>query len=130
MLTQTTMRRHLTRSEWPSSKSLQTINAGECGEKGTPLQHWWECKFVQLLCRTVLHMCMLSHVGFFVTPWTVGRQVSLSMGFPRHKYWNGLPFPSPGDLPDPGIKAASPALTADSLPLNHLGRTSKVLDRS
>ena len=42
--------------------------------------------------------------------WTVARQASLSMGFPRQEYWSGLPFPSPGDLPDPGIKSMSPAL--------------------
>ena len=48
-------------------------------------------------------------------------QASLSMGFPRQEHWNGLPFPSPGDLPDPEIKPASPALQADSLPLSHQG---------
>ena len=51
----------------------------------------------------------------FVIPWTVARQASLSMGFPRQEYWSGLPFPSPGDLPDPGIEPGSPALQADSL---------------
>ena len=45
-----------------------------------------------------------------MTPWTVVHQVPLSMGFPRQEYWSGLPFPSPGDLPDPGIKPRSPAL--------------------
>ena len=51
------------------------------------------------------------------TPWTVARQAPLSMGFSRQEYWSGLPFPSPGDLPDPGIKPRSPALPADSLPI-------------
>ena len=51
-----------------------------------------------------------------VTPWTVACQASLSMGFPRQEYWSGLPFPSPGDLPNPGIEPWSPALQADSLP--------------
>ena len=51
-----------------------------------------------------------------VTPWTVAGQVPLSMGFSRQEYWGGLPFPSPGDLPSPGIKSMSPALQADSLP--------------
>ena len=46
----------------------------------------------------------------FVTPWTVAHQASLSMGFPRQEFWSGLPFPYPGDLPDLGIKPASPAL--------------------
>ena len=46
----------------------------------------------------------------FATPWTVAHQVPLSMGFSRQEYWSGLPFPSPGDLPDPGIEPMSPAL--------------------
>ena len=51
-----------------------------------------------------------------VSPWTVARKIPLSMGFPRQGYWNGLPFPSPEHLPDPGIELWSPALQADSLP--------------
>ena len=50
------------------------------------------------------------------TPWTVACQASLSMGFSRQEYWNGSPFPSPGDLHDPGIEPTSPVLQADSLP--------------
>ena len=53
--------------------------------------------------------CILSHfrpVQLFVTTWTVGCQTSLSMGFSRQEYWNGLPCPPPGDLPDPGIEPA------------------------
>ena len=49
-------------------------------------------------------------------PWTITHQAPLSMGFPRQEYWNRLPFPSPGNLPDPGIEARSPALLANSLP--------------
>ena len=52
-----------------------------------------------------------------VTLWTVVCQASLSMGFSRQEYWSGLPFPSPGDLPHPGIEPWSPALQADSLPI-------------
>ena len=51
----------------------------------------------------------------------MAHQAPLSMGFPRQEYWSGLPFPSPGDLPDPGIKPASPAWQVDSLPLSHQG---------
>ena len=51
---------------------------------------------------------MLSHVLLFATPWAVAHQAPLSMGFPRQKYWSGLPFPSPEDLPDMGIKSRSP----------------------
>ena len=52
----------------------------------------------------------LSRVQLFATPWTVAYQASPSMGFSRQEYWSGLPFPSPGDLPDPGIEPRSPAL--------------------
>ena len=58
-------------------------------------------------------MKLLSRVRLFATPWTVAYQAFLSMGFSRQEYWSGLPFPSPGDLPNPGIKPtslASPAL--------------------
>ena len=58
---------------------------------------------------------LLSHVQLFATPWTVTYETSPSMGFSRQEYWSGLPFPSPGDLPDPGIKPGSPALQADAL---------------
>ena len=57
----------------------------------------------------------LSRVQFFATPWTVAYQASPSMGFSRQEYWSGLPFPSPGDLPDPGIEPRSPALETDTL---------------
>ena len=58
----------------------------------------------------------LSRVQLFATPWTkVAHQAPPSMGFSRQKYWSGLPFPSPGDLPDPGIKPGSPELQADTL---------------
>ena len=51
-----------------------------------------------------------------VVPWTVAQQPPLSIGLSRHEYWSGLPFPSPGDRPDPGIEPGSPALQADALP--------------
>ena len=57
----------------------------------------------------------LSHVWLFVTSWTVAHQAPPSMGFSRQEYWSGLPFPSPGDLPDPGIEPRSPTLQADAL---------------
>ena len=64
---------------------------------------------------------LLSHVQLFATLWTVAYQAPPSMEFSRQEYWNGLPFPSPGDLPSPGIEPGSPALQADSLPLSHQG---------
>ena len=57
----------------------------------------------------------------FATPWTVVCQLLCPWDFPGKKYWSGLPFPSPGDLPNPGIESASSALQVDSFPLNHLG---------
>ena len=64
---------------------------------------------------------LLSRVRLFMTPWTIACQAPLSMGFSRQEYWSQLPFPSPGDLPDPGIEPVSPTLKADSLPLSHWG---------
>ena len=62
------------------------------------------CCLIAQLCPTLGH------------PWTVAWQAPLSMGFPRQEYWTGLPFPSPGDLPNPGIEARSVTSQADSLP--------------
>ena len=57
------------------------------------------------------HACSLTrHIQLFATPWTVARQAPLSMGFSRQEYQSGLPFPPPGDLPNPGIKRMSPVL--------------------
>ena len=58
----------------------------------------------------------------FVTPWTIARQAPLSMGFLRQEYWSGLPFPSLGDLPTPGIKPASPALAGRFFTTQSLGK--------
>ena len=57
-----------------------------------------------------------------VTPWTLAGQAPLSMGFSRQEYWGGLPFPSPGDLPNPEIEPESPALQADCLPTEPPGK--------
>ena len=57
-----------------------------------------------------------------MTAWTPARQAPLSVGFPRQDYWSGLPFPSLGDLPDPGIKPTSPVLLADALPSELSGK--------
>jgi len=61
-------------------------------------------------------MKSLSHVRLFETPWTVAYQATQSMEFSRQEYWSGLPFPPPGDLPNPGIEPGSPALQTDALP--------------
>ena len=64
----------------------------------------------------------LSRVPLFATPWTVAYQAPLSMEFSRQEYWSELPFPSPGNLPHPGIEAGSPTLQADALPSNPPGK--------
>ena len=64
----------------------------------------------------------LSRVQLFVTPRTVAYQAPPSMGFSRQECWSGLPFPSPGYLPDPGIEPGSPALQADALPSEPPGK--------
>ena len=59
-----------------------------------------------------MKVTLLSRVQRFATPWTIAYQAPPSMGFPRQAYWSGLPFPSPADLPDPGIKPGSSTLLA------------------
>ena len=65
---------------------------------------------------------LLSRVRLFVTPWTVAYEAPLSMEFSRQEYWSGLPYPSPGDLPNPGIEPSSPAWQADALPSEPAGK--------
>ena len=67
-------------------------------------QVYWNMNILKVKVKS------LSHVLLFATPWTVARQAPLSMGFFRQDYWSGLPFPSPGDLPNPRIEPWSPAL--------------------
>ena len=64
---------------------------------------------------TISEVKSLSRVQTLATPWTVAYQAPPSVGFSRQEYWSGLPFPSPGDLPDPGIEPRSPTLDADAL---------------
>ena len=83
-----------------------------------------ELQRVRHYCATsTLHKCVLCHSvvsDSFATPWTVVCQTPLSMGFSRQEYWSREPLPSPGDLPNPGIKPRSPALQAHSQILYHL----------
>ena len=65
---------------------------------------------------------LLSRVPLFATPWTIAYQAPLSMEFSREEYWSGLPFPSQGELPDPGIECRSPALQAEALPSEPPGK--------
>ena len=65
-----------------------------------------------------------------MTPWTAACQAPLSMGFSRQEYWSGLPFPSPGDLPDPGMEPRPPTLQADSLPSEPPGSSQEKYNRT
>ena len=79
---------------------------------------------IELAIIILPKMKSLSHVWLFATPWTEAHQAPPSMEFSKQEYWSGLPFPSPGDFPDPGIESrspVSPTSQADSLPLSHWG---------
>ena len=71
----------------------------------------------------------LSHVRLFATPWTVAHQASPFKEFSRQEYWSGLPFPSPGDLPNPRIEPGSTALRADALPSEPPGKPMNSTER-
>ena len=74
-----------------------------------------EVKITVFTMTGLVLLLLLSHfsrVRLLVTPWTVASQAPLSMRFPRQEYWSGLPFPPPGDLPDPGIELESPVSPA------------------
>ena len=79
--------------------------------------------FISINCDINKWSC--SVVSDSVTPWTVAHQAPPSMEFSRQEYWSGLPFPSPGDLPNPGIELGSPALQADALPSEPPGNQKK-----
>ena len=77
----------------------------------------------------LLKVKSLSRVRLFAIPWTVGYQAPPSLGFSRQEYWSGLPFPSPGDLPNPGIEPGSSVLQADALPSEPPGKSSSKICR-
>ena len=80
------------------------------------LMRWGNAHDTMLAKNKNSEVKLLSRVRLFVTPWTVAYQAPPSMGFSRQEYWRGLSFPSPGDLPDPGIEPGSPTLQAVTLP--------------
>ena len=79
--------------------------------------------------KAVTNLCVksLSRIRLFATPWTVAYQAPPSMGSSRPEYWSGLPFPSPGDLPDPGIEPGSPAFQADAVTSGPPGKLYSIL---
>ena len=91
-------------SSWPRDWTQVFCIAGRCFNLWATREALWKVK-----------VKLLSHVWLFVTPWTVAHQAPPLTGLSRQEYWSGLPFPSPGDLPNPGIEPRSPALKADAL---------------
>ena len=81
----------------------------------------WDWHIYTAIYKEKWKCSLLSHVWLFEIPRTVASQAPLSMGVFRQEHWSGVPFPSPGDLPHPGIEPGSPALQADSLSLSHQG---------
>ena len=92
----------------PRDQTQVSRTAGEFFTNEPPAKPW--------LCgNSLCEVKSLSRVRLFVTPWTVAYQAPPSIGFSRQECWSELPFPSPGDLPDPGIEPGSPTLKADAL---------------
>ena len=81
------------------------------------------CSLPLYISSVKVKLKLLSRVRLLVTPWTAAHQAPPSMGFPRQVYWSGVPLPSPGDLPNPGIEPGSPALQADALPSEPPGKS-------
>ena len=93
---------------------VSTLTRGDTRQLASSLSFspMWGCKDVS----------SLSHVWLFVTPWTVAYEAPLSMRFSKQENWSRLPFPFPGDLPNPGIEPGSPALQVDALPSKTPGK--------
>ena len=111
--------KHLCNPTWyPKDWGLSLLNPGLQITLPSVFVMAYELGYIQSETKVlVTQSCLL------VTPWTVAHHAPLSMEFSRQEYWSWLPFPSPGDLPDPGIEPGSPALKADSLPTEPPGKT-------
>ena len=91
-------------------RHLWAEHTADCQKKMNNINSMKILNFL-ILCVCV---CVLSCVHLFTTPWTIARQALLSVGFPRQEYWSGLPFPSPGDLPNAGTEPLFPVSPAVS----------------
>ena len=100
--------------------SLEVLWLGPCASTAGP---WVRSLVRDLRSQSPTGGLITKSCSTLVTLWTVACQVPLSMGFSRPGYWRGFPFPSPGDLPDPGIKPGSLELQADSLPTKPPGKS-------
>ena len=116
---------HVSRSKKLNIKQKQYCNKFNKDFKNSPLQKKkkeFAGTLTYMIERKRKKVKLLSCFRLFVTPWTVAFQAPPSMGFSRQEYWSGVPSPSPGDLPDLGIKPWSPTLQADSLPSEPQGK--------
>ena len=107
-------------SELTTDSNVSTIKHGDPQENNVLCVLSYS---VFLFLQVKVKVKSLTRVQLLVTPWTVAHQAPLSMGFSRQEYWSGWPFPSPGNLPYPGIKPRSPVLQADSLLTELQGKT-------
>ena len=114
------------RSHTPKKKKEREKSAATAQSSLLNLCRIVECLRWKGSCVYVLSCIVMSDS---VTPWTIACQALLSMGFSRQEYWRGLPFPSPGDLPQPGIEPQSSALLADSLSSEPPGKPKVSLDK-
>ena len=89
------------------------------------LRYNWQMKLLDIWTIHLGGGSIAKSCPTLATPWTIACQAPLSMGFSRQEYWSGLPSPSPGDLPDPGIETGSSALQADALPTELQGKSLK-----
>ena len=90
-----------------------SINTGSCmlDDDRNEISGYWQTIPAWFANNCCMPAQSLSCVQLFETPWTAAHKAPLSMGFPRQEYWRWLPFPTPGDLPDPGLEPTSPAIS-------------------
>ena len=110
------------RIKWSCSVVSDSLQPVDCSPPGSSVHGILQARILEWVAISFSNawkwkgkVKSLSHVRLFATPWTVACHAPPSMGFSRQEYWSGLPLPSPGDLPDPGIEPRSPALQADAL---------------
>ena len=119
------MATHSSILDWRIHGQRSLVGYSPRGHRESDTPEWLSSEFHGL--HVGMPAQSLSYSWLFATPWTLAHQAPLSMEFSRRQYWSGLPFPSPGDLPNLGIKPRCPALQTDALPSEPLGKPKKPL---